>query len=371
MSRPAVSRAFVVDGTGKGEVQEIAIPTLGDDDVLIQIEGIYGCAGGDTIVYAGKHPHSMGKYPLILGHEGVGIVTEIGDKAAGRRGLAVGDRVAVEVMVPCDTSTDDACIHCRAGEYQLCEGNMQHGVSMPLSLEHGLWGMYSQYLMVHPRAVTHRMPDNVSMENAVATAFLGNAVRWTHVKGKVQAGEFVAVFGPGPQGVGSAAVATYCGATPILIGLSTDQVRYDIATGIGTVKPEHIVRADQDDVVEKIMSITGGQGCDLAIECSGADPAVPPWLQCVRKRGRAVICGYHGGRDVVTPIDQIATKELNVQGAWGQAGGWAMAIEMLEKKVFDFAPMITNRYAIDELNEIVPKLKDPSQITMKALFEPK
>lgn len=369
-SAPSVTRAFVVDGSGRGKVEELTVPKIGTDDVLIRMEGIYGCAGGDTIVYAGKHPHSIGRYPLILGHEGVGVVAAIGDKAARRRGLKVGDRTAVEVMIPCDTTRDDACEQCKAGEYQLCEGNQQHGVSMPLSLEHGLWGMYSQYLMVHPRAITHRMPDHVNMENAVATAFLANAVRWTHVKGKVQPGEFVAVFGPGPQGVGSAAVATYKGATPILVGLRHDQARYDIATGIGVVKPEHIIRADQEDVLEKILSITGGRGCDLAIECSGADPAVAPWLKCLRKRGRAVLCGYHGGRDVVAPIDQISTKELNVQGAWGQAGGWPLAIEMLDGQVFDFAPMITNRHTIDELNDMVPKLKDPSTIVMKALFVP-
>jgi len=307
---------------------------------------------------------------LILGHEGVGVVAAIGPDAAARRGLEVGDRVAVEVMIPCDTTRADACEQCRAGEYQLCEKNQQHGVSMPLSLEHGLWGMYSDFLMVHPRAVTHRMPDHVNMENAVATAFLANAVRWTEVKGKVQKGEYVAVFGPGPQGVGSAAVATYRGATPILIGLACDQARFEIATRIGVVRPEHIIRADQDDVAEKITTLTAGKGCDLAIECSGADPAVGPWLRVLRKRGRGVLCGYHGGRDVSAPIDQISTKELTIRGAWGQAGGWPPAIEMLEKEVFDFAPMITDRYKIDQLNEVIPTLKDPTRITMKALFEP-
>lgn len=367
---PAKSQAFVVDGSGTGRIESIPIPQIGADDALVRMEGIYGCAGGDTIVYAGKHPHSKGRYPLILGHEGVGVVAAIGPDAATRRGLGVGDRVAVEVMIPCDTSGPDACEQCRAGEYQLCEGNQQHGVSMPLSLDHGLWGMYSGFLMVHPRAITHRMPDHVNMENAVATAFLANAVRWTEVKGRVQAGEHVAVFGPGPQGVGSAAVATYRGATPILIGLSSDQARFDLATGIGVVRPEHIIRADTEDVIEKVMSLTGGRGCDLAIECSGADPAVAPWLKVLRKRGRGVICGYHGGRDVSTPIDQISTRELSVIGAWGQAGGWPLAIEMLDKQAFDFAPMITNRYKIDRLNDVIPKLKDPNEIVMKALFEP-
>jgi threonine dehydrogenase-like Zn-dependent dehydrogenase len=370
MRIPATSRAFVVDGTGKGAIEEIPIPKIGPDDVLIRMEGIYGCAGGDTIVYSGKHPHSLGKYPLILGHEGVGVVAAIGAEAARRRGLKAGDRVAVEVMIPCDTNGPEACEQCRAGEYQLCEKNQQHGVSMPLSLEHGLWGMYSDFLMVHPRAITHRFPENVDMANAVATAFLANAVRWTEVKGKVQKGEVVAIFGPGPQGVGGAAVATYRGAVPVLIGLSTDQARFDIAVGIGVVKADHIIRADKEDVVERIKSLTNGKGCHLAIECSGADPAVGPWLKVLRKRGRGVICGFHGGREITVPIDQIATKELNIQGAWGQAGGWQLAIEMLGRQVFDFAPMITNRYKIDQLNEVVPTLKDPSRITMKALFVP-
>lgn len=370
MAIPSTSRAFVVDGSGRGEVQEIPIPAVRPGEVLVRMEGVYGCAGGDTIVYAGKHPHSQGRYPLILGHEGIGVVAAIGEEAAGRRGLKIGDRIAVEVMVPCDTSKPDACESCHTGNYQLCEKNQQHGVSMPLSLGHGLWGMYSDYLMVHPRAITHRIPDHVSLENAVATAFLANAVRWTEIAGRVAPGEFVAVFGPGPQGVGSAAVATYRGATPILIGLSSDQARFDIAVGIGVVKPEHIIRADREDIVEKVRELTAGAGCDLSIECSGADPAVTPWLKVLRKRGRGVICGYHGGRDVAVSIDQIATKELSVQGAWGQARGFAMAIEMLDRQVFDFTPMITNRFTFDQLNEVVPKLKDPSQIIMKAFITP-
>jgi threonine dehydrogenase-like Zn-dependent dehydrogenase len=289
---------------------------------------------------------------------------------AAKRGLKVGDRVAVEVMIPCEPASGDVCEPCRSGNYQLCEKNRQHGVSMPLALEHGLWGMYADFMMVHSQAITHRIPNHVTLENAVATAFLANAARWTEVKGNVQQGEYVAVFGPGPQGVGSCAVATYRGATPILIGISKDAARFDIAEGIGVVKREHIIRADEEDVLERIGAITGGHGCDLSIECSGADPAVAPWLQVLRKHGRGVLCGYHGGRTVATPIDQISTKELTILGAWGQAGGWPLAIEMLDKQAFDFTPMITNRYRIDQLNDIIPTFKDPSKITMKAFVEP-
>jgi len=63
MNIPSKSRAFVVDGTGKGRVQEIAIPKIGPDDALIRMEGIYGCAGGDTIVYSGKHPTRSASTP--------------------------------------------------------------------------------------------------------------------------------------------------------------------------------------------------------------------------------------------------------------------------------------------------------------------
>jgi alcohol dehydrogenase len=367
---PAFSRAFVVDGTGQGEVRELPLPPVGPDDVLVRMEGVYGCAGGDTIVYSGQHPHSQGKYPLVLGHEGIGLVAAIGDRAAARRGLKPGDRVAVEVMVPCDQNALDACESCRTGDYQLCERNLQHGVSMPLALEHGLWGMYADFLVVHPRAITHRIPDHVTLENAVATAFLANAARWTEVKGAVQPGEYVAVFGAGPQGIGSAAVATYRGATPILVGLKSDQARFAIAGEIGVVKPEHIIAADEEDVVERVRALTGGRGCELAIECSGADAAVSPWLTVLRKRGRGVLCGYHGGRMVDLPVDQISTKELTILGAWGQAGGFPLAIEMLEEEVFDFTPMITNRYHIDQLNEVIPLLKLPDRITMKAFVEP-
>ncbi len=367
---PATSRAFVVDGGGRGRIERLPIPPVGADDALVRMEGIYGCAGGDTIVYSGKHPHSLSSYPLVLGHEGVGVIAAIGARAEQRRGLQVGDRVAVEVMVPCDPAAADACGPCRGGDYQLCERNRQHGVSMPRSLEHGLWGMYADYLMVHPLAITHRIPAKVSMENAVATAFLANAVRWTHIKGQVRQGEFVAVFGPGPQGVGSCAVARYLGATPILVGIAADDARFEIAMRIGVVAPDHCIRSDREDVAARVASLTGGRGCDLAIECSGADAAVGPWLEVLRKHGRGVLCGYHGGRMVSVAIDKVSTKELTLLGAWGQAGGFPLAIEMLEREAFDFAPMITQRFSIEQLNDVIPQLKDPSKITMKALMRP-
>lgn len=367
---PQESRAFVVDGSGAGRIESIPLPPIRDDDVLVKMEGVYGCAGGDTIVYSGRHPHSQGRYPLVLGHEGIGVVAAIGPRAAARRGLAVGDRVAIEVMIPCDAGSPDACAPCRAGRYELCELNRQHGVSMPLSLEHGLWGMYSDYLMVHPQAITHRIPEGVGVENAVATAFLANAARWTEAIGRVQPGEFVACFGPGPQGIGSAAVATYRKATPILIGVGADAARFELAVRIGVVSEQSTVRADREDVVEKVRSLTGGRGCDLSIECSGADKACGPWLQVLRKFGRGVLCGYHGGRDVSVPIDQISTRELSIHGAWGQAGGFPLAIEILERRAFDFSPMITNRFTMEQLNDVIPQLKDPARITMKAFVTP-
>lgn len=353
-----------------GRIETIPIPEIGPDDVLVRMEGVYGCAGGDTIVYSGKHPHSQGRYPLVLGHEGIGVVAAIGDCAARRRGLRIGDRIAVEVMIPCDPNGSDACEPCRAGNYELCELNRQHGVSMPLSLGHGLWGMYSDYLMVHPQAIIHIIPAGVTLENAVATAFLANAVRWAQVAGRVRSGEFVACFGPGPQGIGSAAVAAYRHATPILIGVGADEARLELAVRVGVVKAENTVRVDREDVIDKVRSITGGRLCDLSIECSGADAACGLWLRVLRKFGRGVLCGYHGGREVGMPVDQISTKELSIVGAWGQAGGFPLAIEMLERRAFDFSPMITNRFTMDELNEVIPQLKDPARITMKAFVTP-
>jgi threonine dehydrogenase-like Zn-dependent dehydrogenase len=137
------------------------------------------------------------------------------------------------------------------------------------------------------------------------------------------------------------------------------------------VKAENIVKADSEDVVEKVRSLAHERGCDLAIECSGADKACGPWLQVLRRFGRGVLCGYHGGRDVTVPIDQISTKELSVYGAWGQAGGFPLAIEILERRAFDFSAMITNRFTMDQLNEVIPQFKDPARITMKAFVTPR
>ena len=110
---PRTTRAIVQTGPRRLELRELPVPDIDDDSGLLRIEAC-GICGSDAEQYAGILP---AQWPLIPGHEPLGVIERIGDRAAKRWGVDVGDRVAVEVLIPCGH-----CRACLAGHYQVCRG---------------------------------------------------------------------------------------------------------------------------------------------------------------------------------------------------------------------------------------------------------
>jgi len=321
---------------GQGSVQEFEVPSVDPDWVLMEVEMCGICAGGDGGPYRGVHPHA--RYPLILGHEMVGKVAAIGERAQSRRRLSVGDRFLPEVLIPCGY-----CRMCHGGAYNLCENEKQYGVSFSCADPPHLWGAYSQYLCIHPNSITHRVSNDVPVERAVLTAVLANSVRWVQQRGNVQPGEKVAIFGPGVQGIGSTIVAKEAGAEVILIGAGGDDERLDLAHTLGA---DHVINAADGDPLEQVRQITGGEGVDLAIEVSGAPAAVEMGLKMLRRRGRFVLAGYSEHAQISITKDEIPAKELTVIGGWGQAHGFDLAIRLLESNRYPLEQLVTHRYEL-------------------------
>lgn len=262
------SRQVVFQAKDVITTSRIDVPGLRDGELLIRVRRV-GTCGSDLHLLAG---HMGDPYPLVPGHEFVGEVAAIGGEG-DLRGLAVGDRVAVEMLLSCRF-----CDRCREGRYNLCEhddpaaghdAGRQLGVNIPGTIGYGLWGGYADYLLVPAEAIVHRLPDDLLWDRAVLIEPLAVA-HHALLRGRIRAGENVVVLGPGPIGLLSVAAAHAAGAARVVV-VSTRPQRLKAALRLGAdvvVNPE-----DTDDVSTAVRDALDGALADVAIEASGAPAA--------------------------------------------------------------------------------------------------
>ncbi|MFV2091145.1 MAG: alcohol dehydrogenase catalytic domain-containing protein, partial [Pseudomonadales bacterium] len=168
MTLPKKSFAMVQTGNRTLEAQDLAIPEIDADSALLKLEAC-GICGSDYEQYEGMLRTPT---PVVPGHEPLGTIASIGDRAALRWGVDVGDRVAVETMISCRH-----CPQCLGGTYHLCDHRKIYSY-IPTTEAPGLWGGYSQYMYLHPNSVLHPMSADLPAEVAVMFNPLGAGFRW-------------------------------------------------------------------------------------------------------------------------------------------------------------------------------------------------
>jgi len=153
-------RAMVQTGPREMELRDLPRPAIGDDEALIRIEAC-GICGSDIAMYEADPSHggaSM-EFPVIRGHEPVGVIEEIGPVMARRHHLEVGDRVAVDPFLRCGS-----CRFCLAGRGELCTGgSRQHNTyaMIPTDVDGGLWGGFATHLKATGQTVLYQVPPHV------------------------------------------------------------------------------------------------------------------------------------------------------------------------------------------------------------------
>ena len=186
---PKLTFAMVQTAPRRLEPRELPVPEIDDDSALLEVE-VCGICGSDYEQFAGVLRTPV---PAIPGHEPLGRIAKIGDRAAKRWSVDVGDRVAVENMISCRF-----CAPCLGGRSHLCERRMIYSY-VPLSQPPALYGAYAQYLWLHPNSVIHRI--DLALPAAVAAMFnpLGAGFRWAVEIPELRPGETVVILGPGQR----------------------------------------------------------------------------------------------------------------------------------------------------------------------------
>jgi threonine dehydrogenase-like Zn-dependent dehydrogenase len=331
------------------EIQEFPRPVIGPDDGLLKIERC-GICGSDVEHFKGQ---MRGNYPSIPGHEPLGIVEEVGERAAERWGVQPGDRVAVEILIPCHN-----CAVCLMGNYQSCRNRRfgSYGGNTLTSKPPALWGGYAEYLYLHPNAILHKVSKDLPADVAVMFNPLGAGVRWALHLGGTQLGSTLLVLGPGQRGLCAVIAARTVGAGTIIVtGLSKDRYKLDLAREFGA---DYTIDVDTENTVERVKDITNGVGVDVVLDVTPmATQPVLDALECVRHGGRIVLAGLKGRKPMTLTTDAIIQKGATVVGAYGvDARAYLDAIRIIESGKLPLEKLHTHTFGLADAARAVETL---------------
>ncbi|HKE72038.1 MAG TPA: medium chain dehydrogenase/reductase family protein [Acidimicrobiales bacterium] len=333
MSRGPVP-ALVLEAPRALRRRDLARPAVGDDDGLLRVEAC-GLCGTDHELYTGA---IVPGFPFVPGHETVGVVEAVGERAAERWGVAAGDRVAVEVFQSCG-----ACEPCRRGEYRRCR---RHGLAdmygmISTATAPGLWGGYATHQYLAPDSLLLPVPAGLPPEVAVAFNPLGAGIRWGVRVPGTGPGDVVAVLGCGVRGLSVAAAAKAAGAGFVMVtgAGERDHPRLALAARFGA---DLAVDVTAEDPVARLRSAAGRGGADVVVDVTARAPeAFAQGVALARAGGTMVVAGTRGGGG--TPgfdPDHVVYKELRLLGALGvDTTDYRAALDLLAAGTYPFADL--------------------------------
>ncbi len=339
-------RAAVLEGPTKMVIREFDVPEIGPRDGLLKVEMV-GICGTDPKIYSGSVKYA--DFPLILGHEILGRISKIGNIASERWGVKEGDRVVVELCVPCGE-----CHDCLIGNYRFCKKLRGYGLLTSCSTFPYLWGGYSEYMYLAPQSILYRLSEDVPAEAGVlVNSVVSNAVRWGRMVGNFSIGDAVVIQGVGQQGLCQVIVARESGCDPIIAtGVSADTERFQLAIDFGA---HYTINVEEENVVDRVMEITRGNMADVVVDVAGSTKAIQTSIDLV-KIGGTVVVATVTGTETVTPliVDKIVHKEIKFQGVLSSdATCMGRAIKLVEARKYPIEKIITHKYTLEEAEKAV------------------
>ncbi len=347
MTLPKTSFAMVQTAVRTLEPMDLPLPEIDDDSGLVRIEAC-GICGSDYEQFEGVLRTPM---PAVPGHEPLGIVAAIGDRAARRWGVDVGDRIAVETMLSCRH-----CGPCLQGSYHLCDARRIYSY-IPLSDDPGLWGSYAQYMYLDPNCVVHKVDASLPPATAVMFNPLGAGFRWAVEIPKTRPGDTIVILGPGQRGLASVLAAREAGAAKVIVtGLEADANKLEIARRFGA---HETIDVQNENAKHRIRELTNGRGADVVVDVSSyAVEPVAEALDYARMGGTVVLAGVKGFKEIPGFIsDKIVMKEVSIHGAIGVTStGYANAIRLIESRKYPIEAMHTHDFGLRDAERAIRTL---------------
>mgnify|MGYP000303692040 CR=1 FL=1 len=309
-------------------MEQVPFPSCGHNDALIRITKTAICGTDIHIFNWDEWAQQTIPVPMVVGHEFVGEVVEIGGEV---QGIKPGDRVSGEGHITCGY-----CRNCRAGKRHLCRNTVGVGVNRP--------GCFAEYLCI-PAVNAFRIPDNVSDDMASVLDPLGNAAHTVLSFDLV--GEDVLITGAGPIGMMAVAICRHVGARHVVI-TDVNDYRLELAKRMGATRTVNVMKESLESVMEDIGMV---EGFDVGLELSGNPSAFTQMLEKMNHGGKVALLGI---LPPGTTIDwnTVVFKGLFVKGIYGREmfETWYKMTSMLQSGL-DISPAITHHFSIDEYAE--------------------
>ena len=350
-SIPAKSKAAVLTGIEKVEIKEYPIPEIGDDDMLVKVEGC-GICGTDAHEYK-RDP--FGLIPVVLGHEGTGEIVKIGKNvkidSAGKP-LALGDKVVTCMMFkddPAITMFDRSKINVGAADiYGLIPDDDIH-----------LNGWFSDYLVIRKGSTVFNVSD-LDLDSRVLiepSAVLIHAVERAKSTGILRFNSRVVVQGGGPIGLICIAVLRTMGVENI-VAVDGEEKRLEFAKKMGADKSVNFKNyKDVEALAGAVKDAFGGQLADFAFQCTGSAIAHANVYKFIHAGGGLCELGFfvNGGEANINPHFDICQKEITLVGSWTyDLCDYATTFDFLKRAKAIGIPMsdlITHRFPLEQIDE--------------------
>ena len=324
------------------ELREIEKPTIGPDDVLLQV-GAVGVCGSDLHQWTSDHSWPV-NYPVVLGHEFAGVIVELGSNV---KNWKEGQRAVSETAAVIDPNNPMS----RQGLYNLDPTRKGFG--------YGVNGAMTKFVRVPSRCL-HHIPDGLPYEIACLTEPCCVAYNSVVNGGSIKPGDRIVVLGPGPIGLLCAAVARLQGAEVAVVGLERDRARLNVAEKYGC---KVIV-----DGLDDWAKAGDGLGVDGAIDAAGVSATLKTAIQIVRPNGWISKVGW-GPQPLNFSLDPLVQKNIQLRGSFSHNWPiWERVIRLLSTGMLDVKPVLGGIWPLADWHEAFEKMHGGSIV--KAVLKP-
>jgi threonine dehydrogenase-like Zn-dependent dehydrogenase len=338
---PNTMQAVICHGPENYQLEDVAVPRPGPGEALVKVDAVGICASdlkcyhGAAKFWGDANRPAWAETEVIPGHEFVGTVAQLDDAASSRWGVAVGDRVTSEQIVPCWK-----CRYCLRGQYHMCAPHHMYGFKRRTP------GAMASYMIFSADALVHKMSSDLPPAHAAFVEPLSCALHAVE-RAQMTFDDTVVIAGCGPIGLGMVAGSRAKGPARV-IALDVSPTKLALAKECGA---DLVINVASEDAIGVVKGLTGGYGADVYLEGTGHPSAVPQGLNILRKLGTYVEYSVFGS-DVTVDWSIISDdKELDVLGAHLGPHCWPAAIKLLESGALPMDKIVTHQLPLSNFQQ--------------------
>lgn len=330
--------------------EDVPVPTISDGEILLKVKGCGICAGdvksyhGGIRIWGTSEENRYIEAPCIGGHEFYG---EIVEKADDVEGFEVGDTIVTEQIIPCGT-----CKFCREGKYWMCTRSAVFGFKQYAN------GGFAEYVKLDKNCLNHKIPKSFTPEQAALVEPIACGMHAIE-RANIQHSDVVVIAGLGAIGLSMVNMSSLC-LPKLVIGIDVKANRLAMGKDFGA---DVVLNPMECNVVEEIMKLTGGLGCDVYVEASGSPKSVTQGMDSLKNLGRYVQMGVFA-EEVTADWNTIGDgKELTIIGSHLSALTFPAVIKGIASGLIKTDGLISHKFALADWKEAFEVAeKDPNAV---------